>query len=99
MEGKENEDDAVENPVKKEEVGLDNGEEEHKSISSSDTHVDRNYESKFLTANEWDDEKLNLHEDLIRGLKDEGYNNPSKIQAFAIPAILGEERKNMIAQS
>jgi len=52
-----------------------------------------------LTANEWDDEKLNLHEDLIRGLKDEGYNNPSKIQAFAIPAILGEERKNMIAQS
>jgi len=44
-----------------------------------------------------EDGKFGLDPKLIKGLREEGFHNPSKIQAYAIPNILNEERKNMIA--
>ena len=45
----------------------------------------------------FDDEKINLKENLLRGIYNYGFNNPSKIQKTCIPIILDE--KDMIAQS
>jgi len=52
-----------------------------------------------LTSTEWEDEKLGIDDRIVKGLKEEGFHNPSKIQAYAIPNILNIEGKNMIAQS
>lgn len=43
-------------------------------------------------------EQLNLHEDLLKGVYDMGFQRPSKIQETALPLLI-TERKNMIAQS
>lgn len=88
-------DGSVENPIKGE---VEYEHEEKKSVKS-DTDPSKNYESEFLTTKEWSDDSLKLDAWLIKGLKEEGFLNPSKIQAYAIPNILNDERKNMIAQS
>ena len=66
-------------------------------VVSESSHDGRNYESKFLTTTEWEDKKIDIDERIVKGLKEEGFHNPSKIQAYAIPNILNPERKNMIA--
>lgn len=45
----------------------------------------------------FDDEKIDLKENLLRGIYNYGFNNPSKIQKTCIPIIL--DKKDMIAQS
>lgn len=92
----QHEDGSVQNPIKGE-VEFDH--EEKKSVKSDTDPTAKNYESEFLTTKDWTDDSLKLDERLIKGLKEEGFLNPSKIQAYAIPNILNDERKNMIAQS
>jgi len=72
--------DPVENPVRGEvEHGKEEVKEEQKSFASESSHDGRNYESKFLTTTDWEDEKLNLDEWIVKGLIQEGFKNPSKI--------------------
>ena len=103
--GKEDHDDdnVVENPVKGEvELEKKGSVAEDWQSSASSNHEPeegKNYESKFLTASEWDDEKIRVDDKIVKGLREEGFLNPSKIQAYAIPNILNPERKHMIAQS
>jgi len=48
-----------------------------------------------LTTKTW--EEIKIDDLIIKGLKEEGFINPSKIQAYAIPNILNDEKKHMIA--
>ena len=64
----------------------------------------RNVISPFINQSKtWDDEDLNIPEDLKDNIKKLlGFSMPSKIQAVAIPLIIGEVDKNicdLIAQS
>lgn len=44
-------------------------------------------------------EELNLHENLLKGIYDMGFNQPSRIQETALPMLLANPPSNMIAQS
>uniref|UniRef100_A0A0K2T7Y8 RNA helicase n=1 Tax=Lepeophtheirus salmonis TaxID=72036 RepID=A0A0K2T7Y8_LEPSM len=44
-------------------------------------------------------ESLNLKPALLKGVYGMGFNNPSKIQEMALPALLADPPQNMIAQS
>ena len=64
----------------------------------------RNVISPFINQSKtWDDEDLKIPEDLRLSIKKGlGFSRPSKIQAVAIPLIIGEVDKNicdLIAQS
>lgn len=52
--------------------------------------------------NSWDDEKLNLKNNLLRGIYAYGFENPSSIQKIALHPLIygrGGEKKDMIAQA
>ena len=51
----------------------------------------------MLDSKHW--EELPLHPDLIKGIYAKGWERPSKIQARALPYILGQARPNLLAQA
>ena len=56
----------------------------------------------MIRINSWDDEKLNLKNNLLRGIFSYGFENPSSIQKIALhPLIYGEKgvEKDIIAQA
>lgn len=60
----------------------------------------RNQKSRFIFKSyTWDSENLAVPENIREALREEGFVNPSKIQAYSIPSITNEPYKNLIAQS
>lgn len=63
----------------------------------------RNIASPFINQSKsWDDEELAIPEQLKKNIIEElGFQKPSRIQANAIPLIIGKDKEyeNLIAQS
>ncbi|KAF9972008.1 RNA helicase required for poly(A+) mRNA export [Actinomortierella ambigua] len=64
-------------------------------VKLADQQADVN--SPLYSAKSFDD--LGLHEDLLKGIYDMKFAKPSKIQERALPLLLSNPPKNMIAQS
>ena len=69
-------------------------------ISGDIPDFHRNQESKFLSSSKsWEDEEIGLPETIKQALRDADLKRPSKIQAYAVPAIISPPHKSLIAQS
>lgn len=65
------------------------------SVTLADRQADPN--SPLYSAKTF--EELNLHPDLLKGVFGMGYQKPSKIQERALPLLMSNPPRNMIAQS